>query len=420
MPNMPRTEPNDAVPVRLTDRERHLILNETKTPAHLINRLRIVIVRESGAEVYYTLDELEDLLKCVATATQKTKNTHLREELSLLYDKLERLFDLHLDQVEESLESDEEIPGFLKNLPVDLLEELKDRLSNAEFTDIDDLNNQVGEVFMKYNSRPMEDMGGLTPSQVFRIVGSDWDDEAGPVRFNDKLTASDLAGVPIFENARILLSAILDSGTVKATKKKNLTRKFVERMLNAMVLPEGYLETFWKYSKVADEIYVKPLNVLRIVAELAQLIECGKGGFQVTEKGRNLLADERAGALYVTLFKTFFGQFNLGYLDQIPELDGVQTSVPYSLYMIARNGKEWLSPEDFADLVLLPAAKDEIDALEQDIPREWPVLSRLVAPLTQEFGLLEREAHNDKLIHYLDSQIRKTPLFDRFLSFNLS
>ncbi|MHB9150625.1 MAG: hypothetical protein ACYC33_11245 [Thermoleophilia bacterium] len=147
-----------------------------------------------------------------------------------------------------------------------------------------------------------------------------------------------------------------------------------------------------------------------------------RGRFLVTKKGVKLAADERAGALQAHLVRTFFGTFNLSYLDRFRDDSTFQTAVAYSLWMIRRVGDEWMTPERLRELAQLGLRFMEETDEQGRKDRQWIFEHRLLRPL-ENFGLLETRPDQTtagKDPHRYDPyEVRKTALYDRFIAFEL-
>ena len=119
-----------------------------------------------------------------------------------------------------------------------------------------------------------------------------------------------------------------------------------------------------------------------------------------------------------SLFKTYFQKFNLAYLDRLPQMDGIQGTFDFSLYRFSIICNDYQSIDDLYYEVFLPAILENIeDTLSEHIRKEWVIASRIIYPLVG-FGLLECKYKQEKYYKRID-QVKKTSLFDRFISLNL-
>jgi hypothetical protein len=191
-------------------------------------------------------------------------------------------------------------------------------------------------------------------------------------------------------------------------------------MVEAMSWPTGFLEDLRDFKKTWNEEDVFLLHTLRVVLALAGLLRKFKGSFRVTRKGERLAQESAAGKLYTALFRAFFRKFNLGYLDRFPECFGVQETLAYSLFMVGRHATDWVSPQQLAPRLLLPTVSAEIP-LSPFGTDDRVLLSeiRILRPLVR-FGLIECQAPEERAPFRLRlGRVRKTVLFDAFLSFDL-
>ncbi len=283
---------------------------------------------------------------------------------------------------------------------------------------LDELESRLAEAADAYNRRPQPELGGLAPCQLHRLLTADWAEPGGPLELDRSLRLPELEGARVLANARIALGALARSGGTRATAAGNLNRRFVAEMVEAMVWPPGQREDLYRYNKVVNEADAWPLHLVRVLLDLAGLVRRRKGAFRITRRGEALLPDEQAGELYALLFRTRFRDMNLAYMTRGPEAPGLQHAVAYSLYRFAQLGDRWKLAEELVDDVLLPEVRDEIPPSEFFDLSELLLKTRVLMPL-ESFGLAaERRLPGDDPLT-APRQYRKTPLYDRFLRFNL-
>ena len=94
-----RIECNDKVGVRLAQRERKLIVDETHADEDLLKPLRLVRVDGESPPVKFTLDDWEDLQGHVAAASNHHENKNVSRELLAIFGKIqEEVFDKYNDR----------------------------------------------------------------------------------------------------------------------------------------------------------------------------------------------------------------------------------------------------------------------------------------------------------------------------------
>ena len=257
-------------------------------------------------------------------------------------------------------------------------------------------------------------------------------DPLGPMRLREDLSAEELERSTFLTNARLLLDKLKQSEQ-RATAKGNLNRDFVRVMAAEMRMPERYRE--WQpYVKITREEDVWPLHVLRTVLQVGGLIRKYRGAFRITRRGRELSGQAEGGVLFAHLFRTFFGRFNLAYLDLGEDDLLLQAAFPRSLWAIGQMADEWTSVRMLRERVLLATEPDRF-ALEREPEREGVASyqaykslsrfqSRIAWPLL-DFGLLESRLDPDVADPTTQPstetrQVRKTPLCDRFVQFGVA
>jgi hypothetical protein len=245
-----------------------------------------------------------------------------------------------------------------------------------------------------------------------------WNDPQCPLQLNDRLTAEDVAGSSLYQNARLLMTTLRDEKGTPTTATGNLTRAFVARLQDRLVIPASKRELLTEYCKVVNEMNIWDLHRARVVCECAGLIARRKSRFNVTKKGRLLLEDGRAGELYRTLFVGCFERFNLSYDFPFREVKSIQAGIAVSLWRLDVVAQNWVPVRGIAEHILLPEVHDELRAamFSPHDTEEWILAGYILDPLS-DFGLIERQKpaewrHVDK-----NALIRVTPLWLKFISF---
>ena len=355
--------------LRLTPEEHQLLLDELILPGDLESKLRLGLA--VGGQVVLRLHEedLDELLGYIAFAANHADGPALERRLDALYERV-------LGVLEPMGELSPEV--------LDLLDE-------------------------------MFPVAVLSPHQQRRLM-EDWEGPDAAVRLNPNLALADVEGGELFHNARTIIGAMQDAGKVKATPKGNLNRRFTEEMAAVLRFREGHVADLRRVTKVINEPDVWPLHITRVNLQLARLIKLRTGWFTITKKGAEMLADERAGTLYEHLFRTFFRKFNLGYLDRHPADGAFQYTIGLCLYMVGISLESWIDPAELTSVLVHPLVREGLPELWFGSDPYWFVQARLFRPL-EEFGLIERRVVGKRDYYDLE-EVRKTPLFDRFLSFD--
>ena len=300
------------------------------------------------------------------------------------------------------------------------LQSLFDAIDRAgPFASERDLQRFVDRHMREYNTRPQADLGGLSPDAMSQLLYGDWA-ATGALRLADDLAEEDVAGAPVFADARTLLAYVRDKGPLKETAARNLTRADVAALLPRLRIParNSLDETFGPPVPVKNEGDVSWLPAVRHTLLFAGLLVRRKG-LRLSARGRELLAPERSGELYALLFRTLFRKLDLRVFDLTDRHPGLQSTVAFSFYKLLTVAQDWTSQEALADVAWLADAKDpptEFEATYEDF-RHWSFRHRVLEPLVQ-FGLLEKRELPTEEQWRTRTEMRLAPLFARFMRFD--
>ena len=260
---------------------------------------------------------------------------------------------------------------------------------------------------------------GISGIDLRRLI-TDWEGERPAIRLNRQLAIGDVGETRFFGVAQGLLQTLeAEGGVTRATPKGNLNRKFVQAVVDCTPVLAKTAEWLREEGRrnTLNEEDSGDLHHMRLVLMLARLIARRHSTLRITKRGHDLLDERRAGELYEVLFRTFFREFNLAYLDWYPMDDDFQHLVGLGLFYIHVFGDTWRRTERLGDMVMRPLHLPALKTFPDTLKPHWVAESRLLRPL-EDFGLLEfrdagREGYSP--IH----EVRKTPLFDALISFDL-
>lgn len=255
----------------------------------------------------------------------------------------------------------------------------------------------------------------LTNRQTWALLEADWLADDGPVRLSNALALDDLSRSLVLAHARIVMACAEAEDGLKLTAAGNFQRRFVERMVDEFCWPDYESETIWRVNKVINEQDFLPLHFLHALLSVARLGRKTKGVFRLTRLGRSLLPPDDGGALNATLFHATFKRYNLAYLDAMQATDNFHRQIGLTLYLLGQFGERPRPTEELMAACTLP-----IDPLQTDYPIiPEVVFAARVLRYLEWFGLLKTKsrAANDEV--FARPLYCKTPLYDRFLSFDL-
>src|SRR5215468_2214723 len=91
------------------------------------------------------------------------------------------------------------------------------------------------------------------------------------IRFEPKLTDSEISGSAVTANALLLLRRAAETGGLKLTATGNLSRAVVEEMCGIIEWPGYDKDELWYY-KVINEPDFLPLHFIRLLIQTAKLV----------------------------------------------------------------------------------------------------------------------------------------------------
>jgi hypothetical protein len=302
--------------------------------------------------------------------------------------------------------------------------------------------------------------GAPSSEEIKEMLERSWLLPDSPIYLKDSLTLDEAEQSFFFYNARRFLMHLHTNGPFELTRVGQLKRRDVQKLLEEMRWPDGYIESIRTYKNgKLDETDVWLLHGIRVLLSLAGLIEESDeedykasadseadddtlfGGhmyIRFNEEHENLLKEESAGALYRELFSTYFKDMNLGYLGSSYEFPHLQYSVPFILYQLHDAARDWVPIEELVHDILLYSVKLELQFangagfdfdMEMDLDQEMDQSSDmtlgmdldflntdLFAPL-ERFALLETKSTSANSGSMNDSpdHVRVTELFYKFV-----
>jgi len=301
------------------------------------------------------------------------------------------------------------------------------------FPSLDALNRHLQQRMAEYNTAPQDELGGLSPEQVARLIYTDWTIKgmkkgtvshpeppwAGGLFLDPGIPLGDLADAMFFQNCRTFLFALREAGSLRATQTGNLPRAFVKAMRGKIKSRDPYDDQLDEYYKAMNETDFWALHETRIVCQCGGLIRRAKGSFSLTKKRESMLEDRRAGRLFAHLFYTYFRKFNTAYRDRLPDTPRLQWLAAFTLCRLGVVARDWTAVSDLPDLVLLPAVRDELSEMKMPHFEEADYVSfRILDPLVS-FGLLDAQTVGILGRVQKMSSVRTTGLWDRLLEFRI-
>jgi tetratricopeptide (TPR) repeat protein len=297
--------------------------------------------------------------------------------------------------------------------PSELLEMVKEQLiskENGPLT-LDDLNEELSKITVNQNSLSKAPFLGLSSNQMNDILYLPFDFNNDFFTIN--LDSTNTADIPILKQAFYFLEKLKQVKDLKCTQKGNLPRAFVVEMYTEFFSKERYA------LKPSREDDLPQLTRLKHLLDMSGLIKKRKNNFSLTKKGEDLLNNSDFNKLFKLLVNTLFNKWNWGYSDGHSDLDLIQSSVIFNIYLLHKKAQDWVLDEELGQYFLnaFPAlvreVRDSYWGPEQEIIRCFTLrfLDRICLPL----GMLDVKEEGEGFDR--DTYYRVSELFSNNVNF---
>jgi hypothetical protein len=265
-------------------------------------------------------------------------------------------------------------------------------------------------------------LGGIEPAWTlldlasFNALRRPPSPTAGPIRLAADLADDEIQQSSVARNALILLRATAEGPGLKMTATGNLSRGVVAQMCDLFTWPGFDKTEAFRLHKVINEPDFLPLFFVRHVAEAGKLVRRDKGHLKVTPAGRKLLKEPHQKALQAVLFHLALWRLDLGYLGRGLHHGWPQHDIGIVLWSLSIAANDWQPPERLTRMCTIPIN----GVLESSWDTGSHAMEATVLRPLRWFGLLDYRQDDIPERRFEKRHLyRKTPLFDRFLSFNV-
>ena len=264
-------------------------------------------------------------------------------------------------------------------------------------------------------------LGGVEPAWTlldfdsFSQLRSPPAPNAGAIKLAPDLTENEFQLSAITKSTLGFLEAASETPGLKLTATGNLSRAVVADMCDIFDWPDFNKEERFRLNKVINETDFLPLFFIRHVAQFAKLVHRRKGYMKVTTAGRSIL--KRREALQAVLFHTAFWNMDLGDLGRGLHSGWPQGDIGVVLWSLSVAANTWQPRDRLTRLCTIPNNGVLNSTWDSG---SLAMEANILRPLLW-FGLLElkqEEIEGDKINRL--NLYRKTPLFDRFCSFDVT
>ena len=298
----------------------------------------------------------------------------------------------------------------------EIMDEIRARLESREFSSLEEVNAEMGQLTQKQNISPLASFHGLSPSLMHRVLYFPLDSPE-MVRFAESFEPPSES--PVLILFTLLVEAIGEQG-LSPTAKGNLPQRFCREAALSFWGQEKYAENT-RFGSIRSEMDFFEMHCLRVVAELAGLVRKFKGKFILTAKCRKKITSHGVEALYMDLFTAYVQKFNWAYRDRYQEIPFIQQAGLFTLFLLQKYGGI-SRPQSFYEDIFLKAFPDMFREVEESSYQTieetvcHAYFYRTLMCFAEFFGLAElREVTKGARPELYE--VKKLPFLDQFVSF---
>lgn len=401
--------------IDLSSSERDAILKHVPLPSNITARLRFALHTVKGLELTLSSDDAVKFGEAIEKHLPRIKK---RNDALLVDSVFDRFITLVHEMYVDAGGPAEEL-DFPPDMPVAIREAVQQVLDSGEYATPEELMGALQEAVVRADDSRHDQLFGLTTGEVLGLIGDDWTEPGGAFWMDDELPKEQLEGSSYCMSALRFLTLAESTGGFKLTPKKSLNRESVRLLLDSGCFPEVDTAQLLRFSKIINEMDVRPLHMVHLLLLEIGLVRHYKGKLAITKTGRRALEDDGAAMLQCVIFQTLFQEFDLGYLDTLPDYPGVQATIAFILYAIQQSAQEPIAVGDLMARAYMPAVASEFS--EGPYPRHALVafFTRVLNPL-ENFGLVQVVSSGEKRERKMDQdQVQVTPLFNAMIHFDV-
>lgn len=300
----------------------------------------------------------------------------------------------------------------------DYFADVREAMQGKHFRTIREAQAFLDDFTQRRNFAPRAEFDGLSSEQMSAMLYNPFH---SPEIVSFPTDIDPPVSAPILTLFQMLVDAIGEQG-LKPTATGNLPRKFVQEAGRAY-WGEEKLRYLVHYGNIRSETDFYDMHVTRVVAELASLVRKYKGKFILGRDCKKLLRQHGLAGVYPRLLRAYAEEFSWSYWDGYPEIDLIESSFLFTLYLLHRQGDEWRSNEFYEDAFLraFPVVLRQVPELSYSTPEETVrhcYSARCLRHFAGFLGLAEIEKESDSFFERR-FKLRKSPLLDRAVVFRV-
>jgi hypothetical protein len=299
-------------------------------------------------------------------------------------------------------------------------DELQESMQTQEFQSLEEAQDFANQFMHQRNQAPLEEFSGLSPEQMYKILNF-------PFESPDTVYFPESAYVnpdqsSLFSLFQMIANAVGEKG-LKATLKGNLPQKFCRESAVKYWGEKLHAEKT-RFGGINKEEDFSEMHVARIIAEMSGFLTKRKNKFFLTKKYRET-SKKQPRSIFPSLFMTYVKEFNWAYWDRYQEVQFIQQSFVFSLYLLSRYGNKQRSEKFYEDRFLdaFPETVKEFKETNYSTPAEdlrHCFSFRVIRHFLAFMGLANLEAEKTDKPFHKNYKLVKTPLLDEIVKLPLS
>jgi hypothetical protein len=194
------------------------------------------------------------------------------------------------------------------------------------------LDEMLKNASLNYNTRPVEKFENYSPSEMSNILNHSFEDDS-IINFRNDFSKLSFKDIPFFNSIKYFLSIINREGEIKLTASGNFPPKYVKELYNKNFIDDIFLEH--KSAKTLKEMDVSYIHLTKVLCYVSKLVKTYKGSISLTRQGKNMLSNDFE--LLKTIYKNFYQNYNLSYMDEYPDFDFSQV-FPFFILLVGKYG----------------------------------------------------------------------------------
>ncbi len=188
-------------------------------------------------------------------------------------------------------------------------------------------------------NKPNPELLGLSPNQFKNLLSVEAIFNNPFLTFDNSNPSEDFLKIPMMKQIIYFLNTLKKEGSIKATAKGNLSKKFVQDFYREFADP-----TIVMFLPHTEDNYPE-VTRLRTILCLQEIVEFRSNKFYLTDYGEELLDQKDYSTIYSESFHACVNHFYWSYMGRFTDFDIIQETAPFNFYLLDQKAQDWVSFE---------------------------------------------------------------------------